>query len=227
MMSSRKYFGILVIGVAICFISVVLLRDKIFETSPLKNEMTLNELQSMQIQVEYIEDSKGWTDEWYNSFVNDQLSAAEESENILIVKPTGNIYFNKGLILQEAKVLDVLEGDCQYELVWLRNGLRSTLEYKDGKVVIRGMDRSFMQEDCKYLLFCDELSTNAYSKKKVYVEPDAMWFGCYNLTRDNIIAMKEDDNTYNPLIEFYTSSERTAEIYRETKKQLIEKYYGK
>lgn len=173
------------------FISVVLLRDKIFETSPLKNEMTLNELQSMQIQVEYIEDSKGWTDEWYNSFVNDQLSAAEESENILIVKPTGNIYFNKGLILQEAKVLDVLEGDC------------------------------------KYLLFCDELSTNAYSKKKVYVEPDAMWFGCYNLTRDNIIAMKEDDNTYNPLIEFYTSSERTAEIYRETKKQLIEKYYGK
>lgn len=223
-MSSKKYFSILTICLFILFCITIVLGNIAFKKSPLENSMTLQELQNMEIQVDYIEDSKDWTDEWYNSFVNDQLLAAEECGNILIVKPTGNIYFNRGLILQEAEVLNVLKGGCTYETIWLRNGLRSTLEYENDRVILKGMDRSFMQEDCEYLFFCDALSTNEYSEKKVYIESDAMWFGCYNLTRDNIIAMEEGNNTYNPLIEFYTSSERTAKCYSEAKRMLIGKY---
>lgn len=198
-----------------------------FPSCPITNSMTLDEVQKLDLRVKNIETSEGWTSEWYDSFCDEQMAGAKQCANILVGKPTGNIYFNKGTILQEVVVQEVLKGKCKYKKIWLQNGYLSTLEYEKGKVMISGMDRSFMQEDATYLLFCDSLATNRYSDKKVYTETEGMWFGCYSLTRSSDIVMEEGNNKYNEEIEFYTSSEKTIEYYNKAKQMLIEKYCNK
>ena len=210
--------------IALCFAGSVILKNIAFQDSPLSNHMTLEDLQTMNIRVSYIEDSEDWTDEWYDMYCDSQIEGAKTCEYILVGKPTGNIYFNRGTILQEIYVEYVIKGDCTYQKIWIQNGLKSTLKYKKGEVILSGMDRSLMQQDCEYLLFCDAMSANEYSDKKVYTEADAMWFGCYNLSRDSNIVMKQNEDLYNSQIEFYTSSDRTLELYNNTKHKLINKY---
>lgn len=196
-----------------------------FSSCPLSNHTTLEELNQMNLQVEYVEDSASWTSEVYDSFTDNEVAGAKECSCILVGKPTGNIYFNRGTVLQEVYVTKVIKGSCKYKKIWIQNGLKSTLTYDKGTVLIKGMDRSFMQEECEYLLFCNPIATNQYSDKKVYTEAEGMWFGCYNLTRDSNIIVEGNDNTYNPQVEFYTTKEKTIECYNQAKRKLIEMYY--
>lgn len=211
-------------SVLVIAVLAVIIRNMAFPACPITNNMTLKELSKLDIRVAYIEDSKSWTDEVYDSFCENELSGAKECSNILVGRPTGNIYFNRGTILQEVFVRKVIKGSCKYEKIWLQNGLQSTLEYDSDKVILSGMDRSFMQEDCDYLLFCSSSAVNKYSDKKVYTEASGMWFGCYNITRDSEIVMEANENKYNSQIEFYTSSKRTMQCYNKTKGKLLEIY---
>lgn len=222
-----KKIAIALFVIVFAVVGSITIKTIAFPASPLSNTMTLEELQKMEIQVGYVETSETWTDEVYDAYYNNQIEGSKEAGCILIAIPTGNLYFNRGTILQEVLVEQVIRGTCKYEKIWLQNGLRSTLVYEDEHVTLKGMDRSFMQEDCKYLLFCDSLATNKYSDRKVYTETDAMWFGCYNLTRDCAIVMGENENTYRSEIEFYTSSEKNMQYYNEAKRALIEMYCGK
>ncbi len=228
-MIKKKYKQVLIVllSISIAVVVIIAIRNIAFQSCPLSNNITLDDLQEMDIQVEYIEDSKSWTSEVYDSFCDDQIAGSKKCSCVLIGVPTGNIYFNRGTILQELYVEQVIKGECKYEKIWLQNGLLSTLTYDEDSIILKGMDRSFMQEDCKYLLFCDPIATNEYSEKKVYTEADAMWFGCYNLTRDCDIVMEENQNEYNSEIEFYTSSEKTVSYYNEAKRKLIEMYNPK
>ena len=227
-MTNKRYkqIHIVLLVVFAVIIGCITGRNIAFPSSPISNTMTLEELQKMEIQVGYVETSETWTDEVYDAYYNNQIEGSKEAGCILIGVPTGNLYFNRGTILQEVLVEQVIRGTCKYEKIWLQNGLRSTLVYEEEHVTLKGMDRSFMQEDCKYLLFCDPIATNKYSDRKVYTEADAMWFGCYNLTRDCDVIMGENENAYNPDIEFYTSSEKTMQYYNEAKRALVEMYCG-
>lgn len=219
-----KQIFIVLLAVVFVVVGCRIIRTIAFPTSPLSNTMTLKELQKMDIEVMYIESSESWTSEVYDKFCEEQIAGSKQCSSILVGVPTGNIYFNKGTILQEISVKQVVKGKCNYEKIWLQNGLLSTFIYEDETVKLRGMDRSFMQEDCEYLLFCDPIATNKYSDKKVYTEADSMWFGCYNLTRDCDIVMKENENMYRSDIEFYTTSEKTIQYYNKAKRMLIDMY---
>lgn len=211
-------------GIAVLLLLAVIVRIIAFPTCPLSANMTLDELNKMNLKVGYIEDSASWTSEVYETFCDNEIAGAKECDSILVGEPTGKIYFNRGTILQEVLVEEIIRGNCPYEKIWLQNGLKSTLLYDEDAVVIDGMDRSFMQKGCEYMLFCTPSATNKHSDKKVYTEADGMWFGCYNLSRDSDIVMKDNQNEYNPQIEFYTSSEKTMQCYNKTKKKLIELY---
>lgn len=227
-LKTLKYIFCIVIGLFFLIGIVLTIRHRAFRNCSLSNYMRLDELQKLDLKVDYIETSEDWTDEWYNSFSDRQLLGAEECKCIIVANPTGEIYFNRGSILQEVYVKNVIKGECSYGKIWIQNGLNSTMEYKDGVVTICGMDRSFMQKDCEYLLFCDEMTANDFSNKKVYNEAEGMWFGCYNLTRDYNKAMNRGENKYNPEIEFYTYSLKTILCYNDAKHKLIDKYvYGK
>jgi hypothetical protein len=188
------------------------------------NETTLEQLEQFHIKIDYVVDETDWDDSFFESFTDIQLEKAEECGDILIGTPTGNIYFNVGGIYQEVEVEEVIRGNCEYKTIWLHNGLTSTFEYDGDSVILKSMHRNLMQEDCRYLLFCNASAANEYSDRKVYREPDDMWFGCYNLTRDSDILLTEDNREYNPKIEFFTSSERILECYIAAKKKLIENY---
>lgn len=204
----------------------VIYKSMAFKDSPLSNEMTMKQLSHLNMRVDNVVDESGWDESVFESYTDNQLAGAEECNSILVGKPTGNIYFNKGTILQEVKVENVIRGTCKYEKIWLQNGLRSTLAYDGNDVIIKGMDRNFMQEDCEYLLFCTPSGVNRYSDRKIYTEAEGMWFGCYNLTRDSDILITEDNKRYHPNAEFYTSSQRVLQCYNEAKKKLIQSYIG-
>lgn len=216
-----RYIGLffLVYLVGICCLKVIA-----FRKAPCENEMILGDLQSQSIAVEYVETDEGWSDESLSEFCQSQMELSDNCSTILRVKPTENIYFNQSVILQEVSVEDVMKGDCPYKKIWLDHGLASSLIYQDNKIILSGMERSLMQEDCEYLLFCDPVETNSYSDRKVYREMDEMWIGCYNITRDCLDTVKKDYPLYDEKIEFYCTSKRLLECYMDTKKALMEKY---
>ena len=212
------------VGILVFSFGMYGIRNIAFQNAPCKNEMTLEELQSKSIKVKYVETGENWTEEMYTNFSKEQLEASKECSYIFKVIPTGNIYFNAGIILQEVTVEDVIRGKCEYETIWIHNGLRTTMKYNGKNIILLGMDRSFMQEDCEYLLFCDSLPTNKYSNKKVFHEAEEMWMGCYNVTRDCEETVQKKLADYNAKIEFYSNSEKIISCYNEAKDVLIQEY---
>lgn len=222
-MKKNKKLRRYIIVFLMLFLGAYVLHILAFAKAPCKNETTLDELQSNRIKVEYVED--GWSDEKYESFCSDELMASEECRYIFKARPTGRLYFNQSLILQEVQVEEVLGESCDYETIWIDNGLAATLRYNKENIILSGMNRSFMQEDCEYLLFCEEVGTNSYSKRKVFREmEEGMWTGCYNITRDCETTVELEYPDYNPEIEYYSSNQRVLECYIEAKKALMERY---
>ena len=203
---------------------VIILPKRAFRYSEIKQNMTLETLESLPIWVKYVEDGEGWNEAAYKNFCESDLKASEECEDILKVIPTGNLYVNGQLILEEAKVEQVIKGSCRAKTIWLANGLLCTLEYEKDKVILDGMNRSFMQKNCEYLVFVEALSANPYSEKQVYTEYSSMWNCCYNLTWNSTELVNSDGTDYNPKIEFYVANQKVLECYNKTKKLLIEKW---
>ena len=212
--------------VVLIIVSAPYIKKKIFSDAPISNEMTVDNLQKQSIRVTYVETIKDWDKTSIKEFGAQQLKKSRKCNNIFVVKPTGNIFFNDGLIMQEVRKKKVIKGNKTSDTIWVRNGLHSTLKYDKDKneVVLSGMNRSFMQTDCEYLLFCEELETNLYSNKKMYTEVDDMWFGCYNITKnsDEIVPVK--NAYYNSTIEFYVDDESLLSGFNNAKRKLIDYY---
>lgn len=206
----------------ICFCYIA--RQSGYNSAPISMEMTLKELEKQNIRVQYVDEAKGCTDEYFESFVQEQIEESENCSNIFLVNPTGQIYFNKDIILQEVEVKQVIKGKCSYDKVWISNGLSSTLTYDGTDVILSGMERSFMQTKCEYLLFCDTSYINKYSDKKIYSESENMWIGCYNVTRDCVTTVEGDLCYYDPAIEYYSTNKKLLNSYMETKHVLMDKY---
>lgn len=214
----------IIFSIVVVFGSAVLIRTFAFRESEVKNEMTLEELQQLNIKMDYVETIDSWNEEFFSSFCQNQLDGAESCENILKVTPTGNLYINSHLILQEAKVEGVIKGNCIYSTIWLQNGLCCTLQDRGEDILLTGSSRSFMQEGCEYLIFGEEAATNAYSEKKVYTEIENMWFGCYNLNRDSDRVVDDKEPSYDPEIEFYADDKKIIGCYNKAKQELIKRY---
>lgn len=195
-----------------------------YSRAPISTEMTLGELEKLKIRVQYVDEATGCTDEYFQSFVQEQIEEAKNCSNIFWVKPTEQIYFNKDVILQEVEVKQVIKGKCTYDKVWITNSLSSTLDYNGTDVILSGMERSFMQTECEYLLFCDASYINAYSDRKIYSEAENMWIGCYNVTRDCLTTVDGDFCYYDSSIEYYSTSKKLLNSYMETKHVLMEQY---
>lgn len=208
-------------------VSAFMLPKKAFKDVAIKTTMTLEELQNLPIQVKYVEDIETWNEEFFSGFCQEQLDGAEKCENIFKVIPTGNLYINNQIIMEEAKIQSVIKGTCTDEIIWLKNGLADTVEYDGKNAILNGMDRSFMQKGCEYLIFVDKVKTNPYSEKKVYIEQENMWFGCYNLTRDSNVVVASDGVEYDAEVEFYANDKKIIDCYNRAKKELIEKYLKK
>ena len=206
------------------FIGAIVLPKKAFKTASIKNTMTLEELQALPIQVKYVEDIESWNEDFFSGFCQEQLDGAEKCGNIFKVTPTGNIYINYQLIMEEAKIESVIKGTCTDKTIWLKNGLAATVEYDGKNVMLDGMDRSFMQKGCEYLVFVEEEKTNPYSERKVYTEQENMWFGCLNITRDSDTVVDGDGARYDVETEFYANDKKIIDCYNETKKVLMEKW---
>lgn len=214
----------LIIGIIWLFGGAFVLKHYAFQDAPITQNMTLEQIQQLPIKMAYVETEEGWNEASYASFCKKQLAGAEKSDCIMKVTPTGNLYINRGLILQEVSVKNVIKGECRYDTIWIKNGLRNGLVYRGKDVLLAGKDTSFMQEGCEYLVFIEPAATNQYSEKKVYEEFEEMWFGCYNLTKDSNTIVDANEPEYDPDIEFYTSNEKLIECYNEAKKELVKKY---
>lgn len=196
-----------------------------FRESPLKNEMNLNDLQKNDIKVKYIEHSSSWDKTFYEKFASDILGAAKECDYVFLVQPTEKIYFNTGVILQQVRIIRQFSSKISDEYIWIHNGLNCSLDYRDGCIVLSGMDRSFMQEDCEYLVFCEKAPINKYSQKKVYREAEEMWIGCFNVSRDSTKTVEGEMADYDSSIEYYSDGEDILKCYMKAKHQLMKRYY--
>lgn len=205
-------------------LGAILLKSVCFKVSPISNETTTDELQKYNPHISYIEDASGWDEEIYRTFYEKEKKGARECATIIVGKPTGQIYFNHGTILQEVIVKRVIKGACKEEFIWMQNGLLSTIRYDGKNVWIDGMDRSLMQKGSEYLIFCSASRINKYSEKKVYTEADGMWFGCYNITRSSDVIIDKNDGVCNSQAEFYTSSKKALDCFNQTKQKLIKEY---
>lgn len=195
-----------------------------FKESPLKNEMSLSDLQKNHIKVQYIQHSSSWDNTFYEEFESNILNAAKECDYVLLVQPTEKIYFNAGVILQQVKIVRQFSNEISDKYIWIHNGLRCSLNYEDGCIVLSGMERSFMQKECKYLLFCEKAPINKYSKRKVYREAEEMWIGCFNVSRDSVKTVDGEMADYDPDIEYYSDGEDVLKCYMEAKHQLLKIY---
>lgn len=216
-----------IIALLILFCGAYVLRMIAFKKAPCKNEMKLSQLQKNDIKVQYLDSSEDWTEAELDDFRSNEIEVAKTCEYIFKAKPTGKIYFNRSVILQEVRVEKVIRGACDYSTIWINNGLAATLTYDEGNIILTGMPRSFMQEDCEYLIFCEAADINKYSDRKVFQEQEGMWLCCYNVTRDcDTTVNKEypDYNDYDKNIEYYNSNKGVLEYYIETKKILMEMY---
>lgn len=202
------------------------IKGQVFSSAPISNEMTLEDLQKQKIRVTYVETIKDWDEASIAEYGDEQLKKSKKCKTIFVVKPTGNLYFNEGLTLQEVKIKKVIKGKETSDTIWVRNGLHSTLTYdkKKNEVELSGMDRSFMQTDCEYLLFCKAMETNSYSSRKMYAETSKMWFGCYNLTKSSDRIVPAKNAYYDSAIEFYADDERLLSAFNDAKKKLIQYY---
>lgn len=212
--------------VLLTFLFAPYIKGKVFLEAPISNEMTLEELQKQKIRVTYVETIADWDETRIQEFSEKQLKKSKRCRKIFIVKPTGNVYFNDGLTLQEVKIKKMIKGKETSDIIWVRNGLHSTMTYdkKKDEVVLSGMDRSFMQTDCEYLLFCTASETNKYSARKIYTETGKLWFGCYNLTRSSDSIVSSQNAYYDPSIEFYVDDEKVLAAFNESKEKLIQYY---
>ena len=108
--------------------------------------------------------------------------------------------------------------------IWLDNGLKATITQSDDTIIIDGIDRSFMQKNCEYLIFCDYVGINKCSDKKIYREAEDMWIGCFNISRDCTQAIKTDEAVYNPDIDYYNSDKKTLETYIRLRNEIVKNY---
>lgn len=227
-MKNKKVYVLccLLVFVLVTIAFAPFIKGKVFSDAPISNEMTLEELQKQKIRVTYVETIKDWDETSIEEFGDEQLRKSKKCKTILVVKPTGNLYFNEGLIMQEVRIKKVIKGTETSDTIWVRNGLHSTLTYDKEKneVELSGMNRSFMQTDCEYLLFCKPLETNAYSNRKMYTEVGNMWFGCYNLTKSSNKTVPLKNAYYDSSVEFYGDDEKLLFGFNEAKKKLMEYY---
>lgn len=224
MMKNKWMFMLACAFIVISAMTGIAFRNFAFKEALFSNCITVKDLEKCKIKIEYTYDAGNWEQADFDAFVEEQLEGAKDVSNILVVKPTGNIYFNNDIVLEEVNVKTVIKGKCKYNTIWINDGLLNSIRYENEQVVVTGYDRSFMQEDCEYLVFLDELDTNKYSERKVYSETEAMWNGCYNITRDCVETSGKKMVTYNPDIEYYNNSKELLECYMKAKHSLMEAY---
>ena len=100
----------------------------------------------------------------------------------------------------------------------------NTLYYVDGKVLLKGMQRSFMQKENRYLLFLSARAIYKCFKEKVYEEDDIMWSGCYNIENDCYETVASKNAIYNKNADYFSSNKKMVNAYIEAKHLLMKKY---
>lgn len=206
--------------ILISVILAIVVRNNMFEKSHISNYVTLDVLQNEKLMINSYSTEKDFSEEDLARFVECECEVALERENVFVVYPTGNLYVNNSVIMQEVLVEEVIKGQCEYEKIWICSQGSSIIDNGDNTYVYVGLDYSLMQLENKYLVFCIPSEINDYSNKKIYNIDDNLWFSYYNITRDSEMVM--EDTLYNENIEFYTDSELVLRYYNSLKEELFE-----
>lgn len=209
-------FALLVVSVVAAFV----VRNCLFEEDNINNYMTLEVLQSEKMIVNSYSIEDDFSEEALARFIEDECESVTDAEYAFEVSPTGNLYINNSVIMQEVLVDSIIKGQCEYEKIWICSE-GSTIQYNDDNTYgYIGLDYSLMQRDSSYLVFCIPSEINEYSDKKVYNTDDSFWFSYYNITGDSEKVM--EDVYYDKEMEFYTDSRVVLDGFNELKKEIFE-----
>jgi hypothetical protein len=208
-------FGLLLISIVLA----IIVRNTMFKKDSISNYMTLDEVQSKNLTVANYNYKEEFEEEYLDDFAEEVYNNALECENAFIVSPTGNLYVNNEVIMQEAIVEQIIKGQCKYEKIWICSEGSSIERSSDDAYTYKGITYSLMQLENKYLVFCDPSEINDYSDKKIYYINDSLWFSYYNITKDSDKVM--DGRKYDENIEFYTDSEPALKCFNEMKHKIF------
>lgn len=207
--------GLILISVVLAFVA----KGIFFQKSNLDHFMTLERLQQECLLVDSCIAEMDFPEAEWPQFVEEECATAAECPNVLEVSPTGNLYVNGSVIMQEVQVENVRKGSCAANRIWICSQGSTVRENGDGTYRLTGMDYALMQTDCRYLVFCTSSELNDCLEQKVYNLDDSLWFPYYNLTRDTENVLTEE--RYDPQVEFYTDSENVLGMLQELKQLVV------
>jgi hypothetical protein len=170
----KKYSIIFVVVLVLCCVAGFFVKNFFFIENDIDNYMTLDELQDKKIVLESYSSQVDFSEEDLKKFVETECEAAGNGEYVFNVTPTGNLYINNSVIMQEVSVNSVIKGKCDYEKIWICSQ-GCSVNYKNGVYELQGMDSSFMQPEDQYLVVCIPSEINSYSDKKVYYTVNKGW----------------------------------------------------
>jgi hypothetical protein len=217
----KKNSIIFIVALMLCCVAAFFTKKLLFIENDMNNYIMLNKLQDKTMVVENYSTQEDFSEEELKSFVATQCEAAMDSEYVLNVTPTGNLYINNSVLMQEVMVNRVIKGKCVYEKIWICSE-GCTIEYGNDVYDLLGMDYSLMQLENQYIVFCIPSEINQYSDKKVYYTDDTLWFPYYNITSTHENVM--EDEYYNKNIEFYTDSDTILKYYNQLKVNILKEF---
>jgi hypothetical protein len=111
---------IIFIGVLIlCCVAAFSARTFLFTENDMDNYMTLDDLQNKKIVIESYSSQDDFSEKKLNSFVKTEFEVANACEYVFNVTPTGNLYINSSVIMQEVSVNSVIKGKCDNKKIWI------------------------------------------------------------------------------------------------------------
>lgn len=217
-----KQNSIVLLGLIIVSIMAAFgVRNYFFEKSNITNYMELKTLQNERMIVESYSSEEDFSEEDLRNFIRDESEMAMQREYIFEVIPTGKLYINNSVIMQEVSVLNTIKGTCEYEKIWIRSEGCTIARKDENAFGYIGLDYSLMQQENTYLVFCVPSEINQHSDKKIYNTDDSLWFPYYNITKNSENVMKS--RYYDKEIEFYTDSEVILNSFYQLKNEIFER----
>lgn len=215
----KKNGIVLVAFIAASVIAAFVVRNTFFEENNINNYTTVEMLQKEELIIDNYATEEDFSEEELKIFVESECEAVLDSEYVFKVSPTGNLYFNNSVIMQEVLVDSVIVGQCKNQKIWICCEGSTITDNKNNTYSLIGLDYSLMQPECQYLVFCMPSEINEYSKEKVYHIDDSLWFSYYNITKDSEKMMENE--YYDKEIEFYTDSEKILGCFNQLKIEIF------
>lgn len=229
-MKNRKQFIFIMIAVSMIFFTVIMgfSISESYLDSGCSNLRRIDDVQKQRIKLNYAFGEREETGISKDAFeIDGDKYGIESADIIAVVKPTGRLIQTEGSLGQEITVNKILRGaeyvkEDETTIFYQYFGFQPM---EDGIQFLNTLN--IMYPEYEYLLFADSSPLNEYQKEKVFVLK-SVYLGYVKITDEKTKILDADYKGYDfselKEYEFFSTSEKVANVMNDIRKDILNEY---